>query len=127
MKRTTVLVVDDDERLRETVGLLVKSLGHEAVTAANVAAAQVILAERDVDLVISDLRMPGDSGLDLLATIQASHAETPVILLTAYGTVETAVQAMHQGAFDYLLKPFDAGEMELRIQRALALRRYRAE
>jgi two-component system response regulator AtoC len=127
MTRATILVVDDDERMRETIALLAKSLGHEAVMAADVAAAHAMLAERDVDLVISDLRMPGGSGLDLLGAIQASTPETPVILLTAYGTVETAVQAMHKGAFDYLLKPFDAGEMGLRIARALSLRRYRAE
>jgi len=127
MRRATILVVDDDERLRQTLGILVRSLGHEEIPAADVAVAESILAEREVDLVISDLRMPGGSGIHLLKSIQQSSPHTPVILLTAYGTVETAVQAMHMGAFDYLLKPFDAREMEVRIERALALRRYRAE
>jgi DNA-binding NtrC family response regulator len=86
-----------------------------------------VLEERHVDLVISDLRMPGGSGLDLLDAVQRADPQTPVIMLTAYGTVETAVEAMKKGAFDYLMKPFDAGEMEVRIERALALRRFRLE
>ncbi|HJQ82958.1 MAG TPA: sigma-54 dependent transcriptional regulator, partial [Candidatus Binatia bacterium] len=100
---------------------------HDVVGAADLAAAEAVLAAHDVDLVISDLRMPGGSGLDLLDVAHACAGDTPVIVLTAYGTVETAVEAMHKGAFDYLLKPFDAGEIELRIARALALRRYRLE
>jgi two-component system response regulator AtoC len=125
--RATILVVDDDERLRSTLGVLLRNLGHEVLTAADLPGAQAVLREREVDLVISDLRMPGGSGLDLLDAAHAAAPDTPVIMLTAYGTVETAVQAMHKGAFDYLLKPFDAGEMEVRIARALALRRYRVE
>jgi two-component system response regulator AtoC len=127
MTRTTILVVDDDERLRNTLGALLRNLGHETLMAADLSAAEAVLREREVDLVISDLRMPGGSGLDLLDLVRTSAPDVPVIMLTAYGTVETAVQAMHKGAFDYLLKPFDAGEMEVRITRALALRRYRLE
>jgi two-component system, NtrC family, response regulator AtoC len=125
--RATILIVDDDERLREALAILVRNLGHEALQAGDVAEAERVLDAREPDLVISDLRMPGGSGLDLLDAIRDAHDDVPVIMLTAYGTVETAVQAMHKGAFDYLLKPFDADEVELRIERALALRRYRAE
>ena len=127
MKRATILVVDDDERLRQTLSILIRNLGHEAVAVEDVGAAETALAAREFDLVISDLRMPGGSGLDLLDLVLRSTPDTPVIVLTAYGTVETAVQAMHKGAFDYLLKPFDASEIELRIARALALRLTRAE
>jgi two-component system response regulator AtoC len=125
--RATVLVVDDDERLRTTLDILIRNLGHEVVAAGDVPAAEAVLAEREVDLVISDLRMPGGSGIDLLESIKRSERDTPVIMLTAYGTVETAVEAMHKGAFDFLLKPFDTSEMEVRIERALAQRRYQAE
>jgi two-component system, NtrC family, response regulator AtoC len=125
--RAAILVVDDDERLRQTLGALLRNLGHDVLLASDLPAAEETLRQREVDLVISDLRMPGGSGLDLLDVARAAAADTPVIMLTAYGTVETAVQAMHKGAYDYLLKPFDAGEMEVRIERALALRRYRAE
>jgi two-component system, NtrC family, response regulator AtoC len=123
----TVLIVDDDEHLRTALGVLVRTLGHEAVEAPDVAAAQSLLLEREIELVISDLRMPGGSGLDLLAIVQRLDLDAPVILLTAYGTVEGAVEAMQQGAFDYLQKPFDAEEMKLRIGRALAARRNRIE
>jgi two-component system response regulator AtoC len=127
VRGATILVVDDDERLRETLGILVRNLGHEALTADDIGSAQAVLATREVDLVISDLRMPGGSGMDLLDFVLRSTPDTPVIMLTAYGTVETAVQAMHKGAFDYLLKPFDAGEMEMRVTRALAARHFRVE
>jgi DNA-binding NtrC family response regulator len=123
MRRATILVVvDDDERLRDTLGILVRNLGHEAAAAGDIAGAERVLAERAVDLVVSDLRMPGGSGVDLLDVVRRADPNTPVIVLTAYRTVETAVEAMKKGAFDYLVKPFDAGEMEQRIARALALR-----
>jgi two-component system response regulator AtoC len=127
MSRAVILIVDDDERLRDTLGILVRSLGHDPRVAADVAGAERVLAEGAVDLVISDLRMPGGSGLDLLDIVQRGDPHTPVIVLTAYGTVETAVAAMKKGAFDYLQKPFDAAEMEVRITRALALQRVRLE
>ena len=127
MSRATVLVVDDDERLRNTLTILVRSLGHEVFAMSDLAAAERSLREQSIDLVISDLRMPGGSGLELLDVVRRVSPETAVIMLTAYGTVETAVEAMKKGAFDYLMKPFDAGEMELRIGRALALQRARVE
>jgi two-component system response regulator AtoC len=127
MIHATILVVDDDERLRQTLSLLLRTAGHEVVAAADVASAEAVLRERDVDLVISDVRMPGGSGLDLLESVRRLETDSPVILLTAYGTVASAVQAMQRGAFDYLLKPFDADELKLRVSRALALRRFRAE
>src|SRR5262249_38273649 len=123
----TILVVDDDERLLETLAILVRQLGHEALTALDVATAERLLTTHEIDLVISDLRMPGGSGLDLLERVRRDAPETALILLTAFGTVEVAVQAMQRGAFDFVQKPFDAGEMEVRISRALELRRMRRE
>ena len=127
MRGAAVLVVDDDDRLRETLGILLTSLGHEAVLVADVADACRALEARDLDLVISDLRMPGGSGLDVLDAAQRLRPGTPVILLTAFGTVDTAVLAMQRGAADYVLKPFDTGELEVRIARALAQRRSQIE
>ena len=127
MTHATILVVDDDERLRQTLSLLLRTAGHEVLAAADVSGAEDVLRERDVDLVISDVRMPGGSGLDLLESVRRLETDAPVILLTAYGTVASAVQAMQRGAFDYVLKPFDADELKLRVARALALRRFRAE
>jgi len=127
MSAHTILVVDDDESLLQALAILVRQLGHRALTAANVSAAVQILDTHEVDLIVTDLRMPGGSGLDLLERTQRDSPETAVILLTAFGTVDTAVQAMQHGAFDFVQKPFDAGEMEVRITRALALRRMRRE
>ncbi len=127
MRNGTILVVDDDEPMRHTLGMLIKTLGHEPITVGEIATAESVLTTREVDLVISDLRMPGGSGLDLFEFMRERVPDVPLIMLTAYGTVETAVEAMQRGAFDYLLKPFDASEMELRIVRALALRQYRTE
>ena len=127
MNAHTILVVDDDERLLQTLAILVRHLGHHALTASDVTSGERILREHEVDLVITDLRMPGGSGMDLLEFIQRETPGTMVIMLTAYGSVEGAVQAMQRGAFDFVLKPFDAGEMEVRIGRALELRRMRRE
>jgi two-component system response regulator AtoC len=123
----TILIVDDDERLRMALALLLRTLGHEIVEAPDVSTAESLLREREIDLVISDMRMPGGSGMDLLEIMQRLDLDAPVILLTAYGTVEGAVHAMQHGAFDYLQKPFDADEMNLRVSRALAARRHRIE
>ena len=127
MSPATVLVVDDDERLRTAMDVLVRNMGHRALLAADVSAAREILSEHEPEVIISDLRMPGGSGIELLEWIVESGRQTPVIMLSAFGTVETAVEAMHKGAFDFLMKPFETAEMEVRIERALALRRFRAE
>ena len=127
MKPGTVLVVDDDARLLETLAILVRSIGHDCLTAGDVQTAVQILAEHEVEVVVTDVRMPGGSGLELLDVVARSGRGTAVIVLTAYGTVESAVQAMQRGAFDYVLKPFDAGEMEVRIDRALEVHRVRME
>ena len=127
MKPGTVLVVDDDARLLETLAILVRSIGHDCLTAGDVPTASKILPEREVEVVVTDVRMPGGSGLDLLDVVSHAGRGTPVIVITAYGTVESAVQAMQRGAFDYVLKPFDVGEMEVRIDRALEVHRMRME
>ena len=127
MSPQTILVVDDDERLLQTLAILVRQLGHQALTAPDVATAASLLDTHEVDLVVTDLRMPGGSGIDLLERVRRDTPETAVILLTAFGTVDGAVEAMQRGAFDFVQKPFDAGEMEVRISRALELRRIRRE
>jgi DNA-binding NtrC family response regulator len=122
-----ILVVDDDARLLETLAILVRSLGHECLTASDGAGARRLLTDGEVDLLVTDLRMPGGGGMELLDFVGSTTPGTPVIVLTAYGTVESAVQAMQRGAFDYVQKPFDAGEMGVRIDRALEMRSMRAE
>jgi two-component system response regulator AtoC len=118
-----ILVVDDEEGVRTFVAEALEAPGIEIVTAADGNEAAVLLDRQAFDVVVSDLKMPGKSGLDLLARVRASEPETQVILLTAHGTVETAVQAMKAGAFDYLQKPIGSpAELRVLIGRAIERR-----
>ena len=113
-----ILIVDDDKATREGLTL---ALGrdHAVLTAADAEAALRALTGNAVDLVLTDLRMPGRDGLSLLRDIIASHPGLPVILLSAYGSVESAVEAMRDGAVDFLTKPVNLDHLELVVRRAL--------
>ncbi len=116
-----VLVVDDQRGPRRSLALLLKDAGMQASEAASGAEALVQLEQGNCDLVITDLRMDGMSGIDLLRRVKTLYPRIPVILVTAYGSIETAVEAMRLGAYDYLTKPFDEGEVLEKIQQAHAL------
>jgi len=94
MRRKCILVVDDDESLRRVTQLQLEEAGYEVVTASNAEQALRVLAERMPPLIITDIRMPGISGLDLLKEVRKSFPETSVLLITAFGTVQSAVEAM---------------------------------
>ncbi len=117
MEPLRILIVDDESAQRELIGGFLRKQGHEILTAGSGAEALARLREARLDLVLSDFKMPGMSGLDLLRGVKAVNPEIPFILVTAYGTVETAVQAMKEGAADYLTKPLDLDELLLRIGR----------
>jgi two-component system, NtrC family, response regulator AtoC len=117
-----ILVVDDEEGVRTFVAEALETEGAEINTAASGDEAAGLLDRQGFDVVVTDLKMPGRDGLALLAKIRAEQAETQVILLTAHGTVETAVQAMKAGAFDYLQKPIGSPD-ELRVVVSRALER----
>jgi two-component system response regulator AtoC len=117
-----ILVVDDEEGVRTFVAEALESEANEIATASDGNEAAALLDRQAFDVVISDLKMPGKSGLELLARVRASEPETQVILLTAHGTVETAVQAMKAGAFDYLQKPIGS-PAELRVLTSRAIER----
>ncbi len=123
MTTPTLLVVDDEPRIRRVLELALGDLGHHVLLAANGAEARQRLQESAADLVLLDLQLPDISGLDLLAEIRAERTDLPVILMTAFGTVETAVQAMKLGAFDYVVKPFSVDEIDALARRALGERR----
>ena len=125
MKR--VLVVDDDRRMRRTLQVVIERMGLESTGAGGPDEARQLLVSADFDLVLTDLRMPAASGIDLLEEIRREHPTIPVILITAYGTIQTAIEAMRKGASDYVLKPFDNENLELVIRRALELERVRSE
>jgi two-component system response regulator AtoC len=125
MKR--VLVVDDEEKMRRALQILLGKLGLQAVAAEHGEAALAALASEQIDLVLTDVRLPGMSGIDLLERIRENDASIPVVVLTAYGTIQDAVRAMRLGAFDYLLKPFELDALEAIVRKALELRQVRAE
>ncbi len=117
-----VLVVDDEEGIREFLAEALEDDGHVAVRAADGLEAVRILTRESFELMITDLKMPGLDGMGLVKKVRAEQPEMEVIVLTAYGTVETAVEAMRLGAFDYLQKPL-ASPGELRLLAARALER----
>jgi len=122
-----VLVVDDERKMRRVLQIVLEQMGLESVAAESAEEALRVFHAQRIDLVLTDLKMPGMSGVDLLERIRAVNSEVPVVVLTAYGTVETAVAAMKQGAFDYILKPFDVPAMEIVIRSALDAGRYRTD
>jgi DNA-binding NtrC family response regulator len=118
--RATVLIVDDDQAVATVLGALVRQAGFAAEMVASGAAALEALALRPFDLVISDMRMPGMDGMQLLAQVAQRLPELPFILVTAHGTVPLAVEAMKAGATDFVLKPFDRDEILFAMRKALA-------
>jgi Nif-specific regulatory protein len=122
-----ILVADDHDALRRGLALALSTAGHDVEEAANGNAALEKLHEGYFDVVVSDLKMGGSDGLDVLRTTKSLHPTVSVILMTAFGSVTTAVEAMKHGAFDYVQKPFEIEEMEVKIEKALELRRLRHE
>ena len=125
--RTKILVVDDELSMREFVSILLEREGYEVLTAADAETALVRLDTSDIDLVISDVQMPGLNGLELLARIKEKTPDTAVLLVTAFSTAEQAVEAMKLGAYDYLAKPFKVDEIKILVRNALEKRDLKRE
>ncbi|HSB61897.1 MAG TPA: response regulator, partial [Vicinamibacteria bacterium] len=117
--RYRILVVDDDPVSRMGLQDLVAAWGYQAASAADGTEALTRAAELAPDVVISDLVMPGLDGLGLLAALRREAPSPAVILLTGQGTVETAVQAMKDGAYDYLAKPVDPARLQVLLEKAV--------
>jgi len=114
-----ILVVDDEPSMREFLLILLEREGYELQSAADAASALKLMANKHVDLVISDVQMPGLSGMELLALIKKDMPDTAVLLVTAFSTTEQAVEAMKLGAYDYLAKPFKVEELKVLVRNAL--------
>src|SRR5262245_37343383 len=114
-----ILVVDDKEMMRDSVATTLSRKGHTVVAVTGARPALEKLAERQFEAVITDLQMPDMDGVELLSEIRKLDEQLPVILMTAYGTVETAVAAMKQGAYDYITKPFSGDALLVTIERAV--------
>ena len=117
--RESVLVIDDDAAIGKVLVALLKQGGHEVRSAASAEAGLADLEAHPVDLVLSDVRMPGMDGMQLLDEVQAKYPDVPVVLLTAHGSVALAVEAMKRGAADFVQKPFEKEEVLYAVGRAL--------
>jgi two-component system response regulator AtoC len=113
-----VLIADDDDALRESLELVLSAEGYEVVSAPDGAAALALLEAQPVDVVLCDLRMPGMDGLELLPQLVRRLPGVPVLLMSAYGSADLAVEAMRRGAYDYLAKPFQPSELLLTLRKA---------
>jgi len=117
-----IVIVDDDEFMREGLEETLCSEGHDVVSFENGEDAVRYLADGSAAILITDMRMPGMTGMELLEKAHKADPKLPVIMMTAFATIETAVEAMKKGAFDYIMKPFDAAQIEVVVQKALAHR-----
>jgi two-component system response regulator HydG len=118
-----ILIIDDNETMREGLGATVRRMGHEAVLAPSGAEGLATFKAKGADFVITDLKMEGTGGLEVVKGVRERDPDCPVMIVTAFGTVETAVEAMRLGAFEFLQKPFAPEVVRLKVERALELRR----
>jgi two-component system nitrogen regulation response regulator GlnG len=120
-----ILIVDDDQSVATAFERFLKHEGHACTLASNAEDALRLVGERDPDLVVMDIKMPGTDGLQALQQIRAAHPDIYVVMMTAYGTSQTSIDAIRGGAFEYLTKPLDLNQLRAVIERALTARRSR--
>jgi DNA-binding NtrC family response regulator len=123
----TILIVEDEAKMQRLLQLSLAEDGFVALTASDAEAGLNLMRQEKVDLVLTDLRLPGMNGLEFLQGVRRINAAVPVVVMTAFGTVETAVEAMKSGASDYILKPFPMEEIKLIIRKELDVRSLREE
>ncbi|UCE60901.1 MAG: sigma-54-dependent Fis family transcriptional regulator [Phycisphaerales bacterium] len=119
-RKPSILVVDDDCIILDSLGEFLRLEGYEVATASSFGEAVRVIDGQSIDLIISDVNMPGGNGFELLHVVRKKAPETAVIMITAYGTIESAVEAIKMGAYDYLTKPIIDDELKLCVQRSLA-------
>ena len=119
----SILIVDDEKNYTAVLSVVLEEEGFETYTANSAAAALDMLKVEDIDLVLTDMKMPGMDGLELLGRIKQKWPDIPVIMMTAHGTVDKAVEAMQKGAYTFILKPFDNERLVLYSQKAIELHR----
>lgn len=125
--KSRILVVDDEESIREFLEIMLKKEGYEVTLAEDGQKAKDLLAKKSFDMIISDLQMPHVTGIELLKHVKDTAPEIVFMMITAFGTTETAVEAMKMGAYDYITKPFKIDEVRLNIQNALRSRNLEVE
>jgi len=125
--RQSILVVDDDALIRETLTDLLGAQGYEVEDVGSAEAALGRVEERDFSCVLTDLQMPGMNGLDLLGALRERHPEIPAVMMTGFGSIDSAVEAMRLGAQDFVTKPFQADRLRLTLERAFEKRELEEE
>ncbi|RMD94834.1 MAG: sigma-54-dependent Fis family transcriptional regulator, partial [Calditrichaeota bacterium] len=115
----TILIVDDHQGTTDAIQKIVQERHNKPLVAHTAEQAFNVFKSASVDLVITDVKLPGKSGLDLLKQVREIDADIPVIVITAFGSIQNAVEAMKLGAFDYISKPFTVEEIEVKISKAL--------
>ena len=123
----TILAVDDEPHMRRLLEISLRQAGYRALSAGNGREALEIIRQQQIDLVVSDLHMPGMNGLQLLDVLRNEHEHLPLIMVTAQGEIKTAVEAMKLGASDYILRPFELETLEIAIEKTLTLKRIKQE
>jgi len=122
-----ILIVDDEKSLLDLLSVVFKKEGYGVKIASSGVQAREILEKENVDLVITDIKMPQTSGMDVLKFTKGLNPETPVILITAYGSIKQAIDALKAGALDYVVKPFDVEELKILVARGLEKLRLKQE
>ncbi|MET0551994.1 MAG: sigma-54 dependent transcriptional regulator [Vicinamibacteria bacterium] len=122
-----ILVVDDEPSMREMLGIMLRREGYDVLLADSRSMAAAVLARGPVDMLITDVKLPDGDGIEILRHVKAVMAETVVIVMTAYGSTQTAIAALKLGAQDYLIKPFDIEELKLVVRNALHQQRLEEE
>lgn len=125
--QATILAVDDEPHMRRLLEISLRQAGYKALSAANAQAAIELIETHAIDLVVSDLHMPGMNGLKLLEHLRKTYERLPFIMVTAQGEIKTAVEAMKLGASDYILRPFELETLEIAIQKALNVHKLERE
>lgn len=119
--RQRILIVDDEPDIRELLDITLGRMKLDTRSAENLAQARALLAEDTFDLCLTDMRLPDGTGLELVQHIQQRYPQLPVAMITAYGSLETAIDALKAGAFDFLTKPVDLGRLRELVTSALRL------
>ena len=122
-----IMIVDDEINIREALAIMLEKRGHQARTTATAEEALEVLAAAPADLVLTDLKMPGMSGLEFLHKVKDKWPDTEVLVMTAFGSIDTAIEAMRGGAYDYLTKPIDRERFPIVVEKALERHRLASE
>jgi len=122
-----LLLVDDDRAMRELLASLFSEVGHLVTEATSAEEAIANLEDEEFDVVLSDIRMPGRSGIEMVADVKRLRPGTPVVLMTAFGSVDSAVEAIRAGAYDYITKPFEPDAVQFSVERAIEHRTLESE